>query len=274
MVARGGSSRLVRLDFDHPVLSTFAEGANGDIGLAAFRRFLEFRVVRPEAGSGSALAYFSGTSPAAPALLSARRGRGRVLLFGSGAARSWGTFYREPSFVPFVHEAVSHLARAEPAMRSYLAGQRASVSLSPAERGGRASLVDRSSSPPDTRSLDVDPESLTVQLGRLRRRGVLELVTESGGRRRTRALAVEFDPGEFDHRRVRPERFLGTGATGAETPGDLRASIGRSRGGIEVSGEVLWATLIVLIAEMLLSARLTRRRSNAAGAGPNHEGAI
>ncbi len=68
--------------------------------------------------------------------------------------------------------------------------------------------------------------------------------------------------------------YLCLGATGAGTPGELRASIERSRGGIEVSGEVLWATLLVLIAEMLLSARLTRRRSDAAGAGPNREGAI
>ena len=197
-----------------------------------------------------------------------------MLLFGSSPLGGWGTFFREPSFVPFVHEAVSHLARAEPALRVFLAGERAGVPLSPAERGCEASLVDASSAPGEVRRLEVDPEGLTVRLGRLRRRGVYRLVTRSEGRERTRAIAVELDPRELDHRRIDPGRFFGMGAAGVGSAEGLGAAIARTRGGIDVSGYVLWATLFLFVAEMLLAAHLTRRRSNSPGAGPNTEGAI
>ena len=56
--------------------------------------------------------------------------------------------------------------------------------------------------------------------------------------------------------------------------GDLGRSIAATRGGMEITGRVLWATLLALVAEMLLSAYLTRRRSNALGQAPNSAGAI
>ena len=136
--------------------------------------------------------------------------------------------------------------------------------------------------PPLVRELAVDAERLELPLGRLGKRGVYHVVT-SGLRRaqssrasgaRERAVAVELDPREFDTERTDPARLLGRRARLARSGAELAGVFARTRGGAEVTGSVAWATLVVFLAEMLLSARLTRRRSASQGQSANVRGAI
>jgi hypothetical protein len=315
--ARGASvrtparpTRLFRLDYGHAALRGFADGANGEIESVEFRGFLELR------GTGrdsEALAFFSGTDPPAPAIVSSTRGRGRAILLAAGPTREWGALYREPAFVPLVHEAVAYLARAEGALRVFTVGDRPTVRLRPSERGATAVLealrpegglpasCDLPAAPaclrlargrqavaaqagaqaggPDRlrRRLEVDPERLAVELGRLDRRGVFRLTTRSPAGERARAFAVELDPRESDARRLDPSDLLGgTASTAgpARSAGDLARRVVRARGGAEVTACLRWAALALFALEMLVSWRLTRRRSAAAGREANLRGAI
>ena len=272
--------RLTRIDFEHPVLATFAEGANGGLDETSFHRLLSLELPAGDSHGIRTLAWFSRAGADAPALVESTRGRGRVLLFASGPTQEWGTFFREPSFVPFLHEAVAHLARAGAALHDFTVGERATVHVTPSERGLAATLEDRDSDPPDVRPLEVDPESLAVRLGRVGRRGAFHVVTgagaesANGGSGRTRAVVFETDPRESEHERAAPKALLGRAASGATSAGDLGASMARTRGGVEIARNVLWLTLLALLAEMLLSAWLTRRRSNAPGQAQNAAGAI
>jgi hypothetical protein len=238
-----------------------------------------------EETGGRILAWFGGLhgeEKPMPALAEGRRGRGRVLLFASGPTNTWGDLFREPVFVPFIHEAVAYLARSEPARLSVLAGERLTVKLHPSERGCRARLEDRSVKPPLARELAIDSERLEVPLGRLRSRGVFHVVTSdpsggaAAGRRgpRERAVAVELDPREFSHERADPADLFGRRARLSRSSEELSSAFARTRGGAEVTGYVAWATLVAFLAEMLLSARLTRRRSVSQGHAANVRGAI
>jgi len=289
--ARGATLRdldspalLARLDIDHPVLRTFAGGANGGLDDTRFRRVIAVDLPA-DLGRGArsgpvTRAWFSRAGADVPALVEWKRGRGRVLLFASGPTQAWGSFFREPSFVPFVHECVAHLARSGGALSDFVVGERVSVGVTPSERGYAATLEDRNAAPVDVRPVEVAPETLSVRIGRGAKRGAFHIVTrpaaegpESRGGR-ARAVVFEIDPRESEHARADTARLLGRGASGSKTASDLARSMARTRGGMEIAGHVLWATILALVAEMVLSAYLTRRRCNAPGQAPNTAGAI
>ena len=84
----------------HPLFAAFG-GLAGALGQVRFRRTVRF-----DAGQGRVLAMFSDGTPA---LLERAVGRGRVLLFASDLNNVWNDFPRQPTFVPFVHEALRYL---------------------------------------------------------------------------------------------------------------------------------------------------------------------
>jgi hypothetical protein len=273
--------RLRTLDYEHPVLRGFEHGENGNIEGVRFRTF----VALDGCDDGDVLAWFGGAREGekpSPALVEGRRGRGRTLLLASGLTARWSTFFKEPAFVPFLHETVAYLARSEPAELSALAGTRVTVMIHPAERGLSARLEERAVSPPTAHELAVDADRLEVHLGRLDRRGVYHLVTNQGVGAaptearggRERAVAVELDPRELESERVRPQERLHRRVLLARSRGELASVYARTRGGSEVTAHVAWATLAVFLAEMLLSARLTKRRSGSRGQAANIGGAI
>jgi hypothetical protein len=57
---------------------------------------------------------------ASPALIERQVGRGRVMIFASDVDRAWNDFPLHPAFVPFVVEAVRHVAGAAERSREYL----------------------------------------------------------------------------------------------------------------------------------------------------------
>lgn len=92
---------LVPSDVRHPVLRSFSGRAS--LGLATFRRTTPLR------SEGCAtLASFTGGEPA---LLECEVGAGRVLLFASDLDNRGSDFPLRATFLPFLHEAVKHLAR-------------------------------------------------------------------------------------------------------------------------------------------------------------------
>ncbi|MBI3047262.1 MAG: BatA domain-containing protein [Acidobacteria bacterium] len=106
---RGEAARVGALEFGHPVFEPFRTPRSGDFTAA---RIYGYRAVKPVTGAEVLARFDAG----APALLERRVGAGRVLLWASTLDLAWSDFPLKPVYLPFVHQAIRHLAAyAEPA---------------------------------------------------------------------------------------------------------------------------------------------------------------
>jgi hypothetical protein len=241
----GRPARFGEIDGTHPALSVFqGEAREGLLGVRTTRWVLAKPTGAARGDQGArVLASFDDGSPA---LLEARRGKGRVLLFTSSADRDWTDWPIRTSFLPAMQRFAAWLAgglddRREPPARP---GEARAIRLEPGER--LAALVG-----PDGR------ERRLAELERLglreegglprfvpREPGLWQVKVAAGGTERVEprlAFAVAFDPRESDTRRLRPEEltaWLG-GAAHAKVEGDARAA----GGGAQVP---LWSILLVV----------------------------
>lgn len=273
VVTPGTPPTLVDCEFDHPALRSFAEGGNGDILRVRFNQILRLDAGTGTAGAPRRLAAFS-SGALTPAIAERSYGRGRVMLFASNPAGSWSTFFREPSFLPFMHEATAHLARSEDSLRSYTVGQRVEIELRPSELGGGAELKSRLGERATLLRAAVDDGRMALGLGVLGRRGVFDLQTGPPSARRTRAIAVEIAGGESERERLSPTGLLGLGTASSSSSDAFALRLSTDRGGIDVSLHVLWCVIVLFAMELVLSALLTRKRSHAPGQSANVRGAI
>jgi Aerotolerance regulator N-terminal/von Willebrand factor type A domain len=123
--ARGGERsgralRLAKLELDHPIFSVFPPDAPG-LREAGFSRIVLLGPTTDVTSRRVLARYDNGTA----ALVQADLGRGRLLLFTSTLDRDWNDLPIHPGFVPFVQQAVRHLARVSPQgrAREVLVGQ-------------------------------------------------------------------------------------------------------------------------------------------------------
>lgn len=138
---------LVDIDASHPVFEPFrATGAE---------QFTNIRItnyLRGDAAAGATIA--ARFDDGSPALLESRIGRGRVLYWASGMARSSGEFVLQPAFVPFVQQLVRHAAATAhvPAsftvgnvidVNTFAAGDRDAVIVTPARERIRMQASER-----------------------------------------------------------------------------------------------------------------------------------
>ncbi len=97
---------LGRFEATHPIFTVFSARAAG-LREASFWKI--FLVEQAEGNvETTTLAHFSG---GAPALIEARRGEGRLLLFTSSIDRDWNDLAIHPGFLPMVQQLARHLAR-------------------------------------------------------------------------------------------------------------------------------------------------------------------
>jgi hypothetical protein len=112
--AGGQGQRLGRVDRNHPMLTSIAEGIEaghklGDAFEAArFSRYALFRPSAKESERQVPLRFADG----APAVLDGRYGDGRVLLLASSIDRDWNDLPIQPIFLPLMQQATRYLARA------------------------------------------------------------------------------------------------------------------------------------------------------------------
>jgi hypothetical protein len=109
----GYGGTLGFIDYSHPVFEIFKTPHSGDLTAA---RILQYRQLKPGPGlkpgaydtSDQVLARYDD---GAVALAERRVGRGLVLAWTSTLDSDWNDLALKPVFVPFVQEAVKHLAR-------------------------------------------------------------------------------------------------------------------------------------------------------------------
>jgi Mg-chelatase subunit ChlD len=202
---RGEAARVGTLEFGHPVFEPFRTPRSGDFAAA---RIYGYRTVKPGTGV-DVLARFDG---GAPALLERRVGAGRVLLWASTLDLAWSDFPLKPVYLPFVHQAVRHLAAyAEPAPWLTV-GQvlDASVASSPAQAASTVVLT------PSGRRMGVDEEGSEVL--ELTEQGFYELRNRTGDAVSS-VVASNVDTGESDLTPMDPKEIV---AATTPAPGDGR----------------------------------------------------
>jgi hypothetical protein len=99
------AARLDQIHFEHPALSVFSGEARE--GLLAARTYRYFLLSPTGAGEASVLASFDD---GAPALVEARHGKGRVILYTSTVDRNWSDWPIRTSFLPLVQRLSGWLA--------------------------------------------------------------------------------------------------------------------------------------------------------------------
>lgn len=251
----GRGARFGEVDLGHPALAVFeGEAREGLLGVRTSRYVLAKPSgpsgarggSAPDGGPAAGARVLASFDDGAPALLEARRGKGRVLLFTSSVDRDWTDWPIRTSYLPAMQRLAAWLAgglddRREPPGR---VGEARTLRL---EEGARlAALVG-----PDGRERrrpELDRAGLReVDGGALRfvprEPGLWQVKVSEGGQERLEprlSFPVTFDPRESDTRRLQPDEltaWLG-GAAHARVEGDARA--GRER------DVPLWSILLVV----------------------------
>jgi len=100
-------ARLGEVAWEHPLFVPFADKAREGLLTARFSRYMLVEAGQRSGESAEVLAAFDD---GAPALLLARKGKGRVLLFTSTLDRDWSDFAIRTSFLPLVQRSAAYLA--------------------------------------------------------------------------------------------------------------------------------------------------------------------
>jgi hypothetical protein len=143
----GRAEKIGRFDVVHPIFMVFSAQAAG-LRDASFWRVM---LLGPSEGGGADRATLARFGSGAPAIVEARRGEGRLLLFASTIDRDWNDLAIHPGFLPLVQQSARYLARA------------------PVEERDTELVVGRA------RALPLTPEDQRVEvLGPLGKRAVIE----------------------------------------------------------------------------------------------------
>jgi len=235
------AARFAGIAWDHPALSVFVGAARE--GLESVRTFRYMLLRPPEREKGGAarsehviVSYDDG----APALVEARRGLGRVVLYTSTVDREWSDWTIRTSFLPAMQRLAAWLAgelEQRPTAPSVVGEPRAV----PAPSGKRVvGLVG-----PDRRERAAKGGSLAPDLP-----GLWQVKVEEGGATRldpSLAFAVRADPRESDTRRLEPSELT------AWFGGATHARVAAETGGGESRSVPLWSILLAIAVAAFLS---------------------
>jgi hypothetical protein len=102
-------SALRLANSDHPVLTPFVQNHNTGLPLAQVRRLWSLDLQQPSR-SATHMQVLLATQSGAPALVTARVGRGQVAVLALPMDLSWSLLPSDPAFVPLIRRLTLHLA--------------------------------------------------------------------------------------------------------------------------------------------------------------------
>ena len=246
----GGAARLARIEESHPALAVFTGDAKEGLAGARFYRYM---LTRP-APKGESPAVLAAFDDGAPALVEARRGRGRVLLFTSTADRDWNDWPIRTSFLPAMQRFAAWLSGALEERRDLptVVGTPRQVRLGE----GRALRALVGPDGKERARRDLEAEGLEVAEGggaftfTPRQPGLWQVkVAEHGAERLepTLAFAVVPDPLESDTRRLAPAELT------AWLGGEAHARVDGQGSGAATQGVPLWTWLLAAAVALFLA---------------------
>jgi len=235
----GESVAITEVKFDHPIFEVFQES-----GRLASANVIGYFRSEPRQNA-SVLARFEDGSPA---LVEARTGKGRVLLFTSSLGPSWNDLPLTPLYLPFIHQMVRYVGTHE-ANAWYGLGQTFTVGKQ------------QDAAPP---AIDT-PGGARLTENRVTPDGDLLVTAREPGFYRLRYsaapgfAAVNSDGAEGDFTKLNFAEFA-VGVTGGAGIAE-GAESNRNLSGEEIEGrqKVWWALLLVALLLLLAESFLARR---------------
>ena len=244
------AARLAQVDETHPALSVFTGEAKEGLLGARFERYM---LTRP-APKGEAPAVLAAFDDGAPALVEARRGRGRVLLFTSTADRDWSDWAIRTSFLPAMQRFAAWLSGALEEKRDVptVVGSPRTIQLGE----GRALVALVGPDGKERKRRDLDASGLEVAEGGAAvtwtppEPGLWQVrISERSAERLEPALAfaVVPDPRESDTRRLEP------GELTAWLGGEAHARVeGQGVAAAQTRAVPLWSILLAAAVALFL----------------------
>ncbi|HSE17495.1 MAG TPA: BatA domain-containing protein [Pyrinomonadaceae bacterium] len=235
----GESVAITEVKFDHPIFEVFQESGR----LAAANVIGYFRS-EPRANA-AVLARFEDGSPA---LVEARTGKGRVLMFTSSFGPSWNDLPLTPLYLPFIHQMVRYAGtREENAWyglgQTFTVGKRTEQTPPAIDTPGGARLSETRSTP--------DGDLLVTA----REPGFYRLRYSA----QPDFAAVNIDGAEGDFTKLNFGEFMAgvTGGAGSAEGADANRNLSSEE--VEGRQRVWWALLLVALLLLLAESFLARR---------------
>jgi hypothetical protein len=250
--SRGDAARVGGLEYGHPVFEPFRAPRSGDFSSA---RIYGYRNIVADK-SAQVLARFDA---GAPAVLERRVGNGRVLLWASALDTSWSDLPIKPVFLPFIHQAMEHLAAYSEPQPWMTVGQVLSASQTASQKA--ASLQRAVLTPSGKRQPLEDEGSDAVELTE---QGFYELRSAGNGAETDVAVvASNVDPAEADLTPMDAKELV-TAALGAPeaAQGGPGAGVAMTPQAQEKNQKLWWylmcAGIVLLGVETVLSNRMAK----------------
>ena len=250
--------RLGFVDYDHVVFEAFRGPRSGDFSRAAF-----YRTRRLTATDGRVVARFDDGSAA---LVEGRRGKGRILLWGSGVDRFWNNLPLQPVYLPFMHRITRHLGGRGEVPPWHVAGSTVNLAAL-AEAAGSLEIPQGAvAMEPGGGSVALDAGSALL---RLDARGIWEIRPPGQRPDHPLALAVNVDVAESDMTKLDVEEFLGAirGEEVTDGPSDGAEAAGEVTAEVEAADfekrqsfwrYLLTAVFMLMVSETVLANRLSK----------------
>ena len=249
--AERGAARLARIDEAHPALAVFTGEAREGLVGARFQRYM---LTRP-AGRGEPPVVLAAFDDGAPALVEARRGKGRVLLYTSTVDRDWTDWPLRTSFLPAMQRFAGWLSGALDDRRDppTVVGSPRTLHLEPGRR--LTALLGPDGKSRAARDLGVTAATTGDGGSDLtftpRQPGPWQVQVEERGASRVDgalAFAVVIDPRESDTRRLEPAAL--TAWLGGQAMARVDGPAGGAGGG---PGVPLWSILLAVAVALFLA---------------------
>lgn len=255
-------ARLTNIDYSHPIFSAFADDANGMIELTRFKQISSLNT-----NNARSLAEFS---TGGAACVEFNPGRGRLIIFGAEPNELGGSFYREPPFLPFLHEATSYLKGLTRSSFGFAQGRDIELSIFEHDITLTIKSMDKTLATP----LEF---SLSSYDGKFAYRTTLEeggYVAEFNGGERKLYFTVQPNAQEFDLEISNPLKGFTLQSVGTKKPSEFASLASAKRGGVEINGVFSRIGGVLFLLELVFAWHLTRRRSASSGALLNRSGGV
>ncbi|HVQ17257.1 MAG TPA: BatA domain-containing protein [Vicinamibacterales bacterium] len=245
--SRGDAARVGALEYGHPVFEPFRAPRSGDFSSIPVYGYRNLTAAK---GAQVLARFDAGT----PAVLERTVGRGRVMLWGSTLDVSWSDLPTKPVFLPFIHQAVRHLAGYTEPEPWLTVGQ----VLNTAAVAARGPAAQRVVLTPSGRRLPLDDEGTDVL--ELTEQGFYEIrgdANQSDG-----IVAANVDPAESDLTPMDPREITAAAVGATDGSAGQPAGIPLTPEAREKNQRLWWyllvAGILLLGADTLLSNRMAK----------------
>lgn len=193
------ATRLAQISQDHPIFQPFVGQAREGLFSARVYRYMLLEGERPGEERSEVLATYED---GAPAVATARRGNGRVLLLTTTADHDWTDLPIRTSYLPLMHRFAGYLAGAleeHPEVRARV-GQTVSLTPLPGQAPSRVKA-------PDGKDVPAQMQGKAFRVGPLPLPGPYAVEDANGKAIPALAFVATLDPSASDLTRLKPEEL-------------------------------------------------------------------